>query len=67
MRSGLLDRVKKSLESEGISYKELGADPADIPELTQKVLTRGGKVVKSLYGFTELSAEDIKKIYELMR
>lgn len=36
VRSGLLDRVKKSLEACSISYVELGAKEADIEKLANR-------------------------------
>lgn len=53
IKSGLLDRVKKSFDEEGITYFELGGVMPN---------PRSGFV----YGFTKLAKEDVVKIYELM-
>lgn len=65
VRSGLLDRVKASLEKEGIPFKELGAKKEDIPKLVN-VLCRTSGRNGSISGFVTLNEEDCTKIYEMM-
>ena len=63
-----IERLRQFLISIGmpVTFEELGANASDIPELTQKALTHGDTVVKTLNGFTELTAKDIENIYGLM-
>jgi len=49
-----------------VTFAQLGAKAEDIPELAHKVLVHGDEVNDTLWGFTQMSKDDIVKIYELM-
>jgi alcohol dehydrogenase YqhD (iron-dependent ADH family) len=65
VRSGLLDRVKASLEAEAIPFVELGAKEEDIPKLVNSLCHGNGRQGR-LTGFTTLNEEDCANIYRLM-
>ena len=64
-RSGLLDRVKASLEAEGIPFVGLGGREEDIPKLVD-VLCNGDGRPGSISGFVNLDQEDCANIYRMM-
>ncbi|MCQ2496794.1 MAG: iron-containing alcohol dehydrogenase [Lachnospiraceae bacterium] len=63
-----IERLKQFLISIGmpVTFAQLGAKAEDIPELAHKVLVHGDEVNDTLWGFTQMSKDDIVKIYELM-
>lgn len=79
VRSGLLDRVKASLNAEGINafaaflksigmpanFAELGAKEEDIPQLVETLCCGDGRN-GSISGFVTLDKEDCTKIYKMM-
>ena len=65
VRSGLLDRVKASLEAEGIPFVALGGREEDIPKLVD-VLCNGDGRPGSISGFVNLDQEDCANIYRMM-
>ena len=65
VRSGLLDRVKKSLGKAGADYVELGAKEEDIPKLVEALCYGDGRT-GSISGFVTLNTKDCTKIYQMM-
>ena len=61
VKSGLIDKVKKSLDDVGIEYCELGAKEEDIPLLVEKTGIGDGK----FGGFMELDRNDVTEIYRI--
>lgn len=65
VRSGLLDRVKESLNKAGIPYEELGGKGEDIPVLVDTLCNGNGRP-GSISGFVTFNEEDCARIYRMM-
>ena len=65
VRSGLLDRVKASLDAEGIDHVELGGREEDIPRLVDALCNGDGRP-GSISGFVTLNEQDCANIYRMM-
>ena len=65
VRSGLLERVKRSLQKDGLSFVELGGKEEDIPYLAHTAAYGNGNG-GTLGGFVVLQEKDMENIYRLM-